>query len=512
MMPAELISTAPTLGKLLDGLVTSVDAVNVIVEGVAQDSRQLGSGYLFFALAGGRQHGLDYFDAAVDAGVSAVLVDAADVRCDADLRLRASDAGVVLQTVERLSHQVGIICSRYYAHPSAAMRAVGVTGTDGKTSVTQFIAQALHSDKTPSGVIGTLGSGVVGQLSDTGLTTPDAVSVQSALAGFRDQGVTQVAMEVSSHAISQGRAVGVEFDVAVLTNLGRDHLDYHGSVENYHSAKLQLLQNKSVGAAVVNVDDENVRRHLGTIDPARRVCYASDPAYQDIADVFADNVSLSQQGIDMVVVTAENRLPLQSPLIGRFNVGNLLAAFASLRALGLGEQDIVERLSSLRAVAGRAECFAAPNRATAVVDYSHTPQSLEAILRSIREHCKGELWCVFGCGGDRDKGKRPLMAAAAEHLADHVIVTDDNPRTENGDRIVDDIVAGFAYRNTVIIERDRKAAILLALDGAASDDWVVVAGKGHEDYQVIGTEKIHLSDREIVAAAQSTAARRADDV
>jgi UDP-N-acetylmuramoyl-L-alanyl-D-glutamate--2,6-diaminopimelate ligase len=508
MMAAQRNSFAPYLGDLLEVSPVGVSVPDIAISGVAMDSREVMPGNLFFALAGRCQHGLDFFDAVVKAGARVILIDQYDARFSPELRSRANATGVTVLPVPELGEQVGSIAARYYGHPSRKMTVVGVTGTDGKTSVSQFVAQALHRKNKPCGVIGTLGSGVPGESIDTGLTTPDAVSLQRTLADFRDRKIAQLAMEVSSHALSQGRVNGVEFDVAVLTNLGRDHLDYHGTVENYHAAKLQLLGCDSVRSTVVNIDDENIRRFFESfcVHPITR--YATDPALREKADVFGDDIALGENGIELTIVTAKNRLPVRTQLIGRFNIDNLLAAFSTLRTLGLDERDIAIRLSSLRAVPGRAECFSAINRATAVVDYSHTPQALEAILRSIREHCAGALWCVFGCGGDRDSGKRPLMAAVAERLADHIIVTDDNPRSENGDLIVDDILVGFENPDSILVERNREIAIRQAMERAVDGDWVVIAGKGHEDYQLIGDRRIDLSDREIVAAVLQG---RADD-
>ncbi len=500
MMAAQRISVPPQLSDILDVSPVGVSVPDLTIAGVATDSREVRSGYLFFALAGGRQHGLDFFEDVVHAGACAILIDANDSRFGPELHSRAAAVGVAVLPVPALGGRVGDIAARYFGHPSRKTTVVGVTGTDGKTSVSQFVAQALHSENTPCGVIGTLGNGVFGESIDTGLTTPDAVSLQRTLADFRDRNITRLAMEVSSHALSQGRVNGVEFDVVVLTNLGRDHIDYHGTIERYHAAKLQLLERENVRSVVVNIDDENIRRHLDTFDACAVTRYATEPDLRHEADVFGAEIALSENGFELTIVTAGNRLPLRSGLIGRFNVDNLLATFSTLRALGLDEREIAARLPSLSAVPGRAECFSAVDRATAVVDYSHTPQALEAILRTIREHCTGVLWCVFGCGGDRDSGKRPQMAAAAENLADRVFVTDDNPRTENGDQIVDDIFKGFNNPNSICVERNREKAIRKAMNRAVVGDWVVIAGKGHEDYQIIGERRIHLSDREIVAA------------
>lgn len=330
------------------------------------------------------------------------------------------------------------------------------------------------------------------------------------MADFQQKNITHVAMEVSSHALSQGRVNGIEFDLAVMTNLGRDHLDYHQTLENYHAAKWQLLQCSTLQKAVVNIDDPVIRRYLTTHNTCGVICYATDPTQRTNADVFAEDIVLTGEGIEMTIVTAGHRLALRSALIADFNVSNLLAIFATLHALGSDPKESVKCLSRLQAVPGRAERFCIGNGVTAVVDYAHTPQALEAILRSIRAHCTGALWCVFGCGGDRDPGKRSTMGEVAEKIADQIVITDDNPRTEDGGHIVADILSGLKKPTAATVERDREQAIRTTLQRASAtsngaQNWVVIAGKGHEDYQVIGEHRIHLCDREIVTSVIQTA-------
>ncbi|MEM7209294.1 MAG: UDP-N-acetylmuramoyl-L-alanyl-D-glutamate--2,6-diaminopimelate ligase [Pseudomonadota bacterium] len=497
--PAASVSLLELLAGIdVDGPITSMPIL-----GVAANSRSVGEGFLFFARAGESHHGLDYLEAVVDAGVVCVIVDIADPRITADLRKSLEQNRVCLLALKNLAHNMGEICSRFYGHPSHAMSMVGITGTDGKTSVSQFVAKALNAIGAKSAVIGTLGNGIVDadddNFHDTGLTTPDAVGLQTSLADFRDQNVSAVSMEVSSHALHQGRAGGVDFDVAVLTNLGRDHIDYHETLENYHAVKWSLLRNQDLSAVVANVDDPLVREGLAQVSSKAVFRYAAQTQNEQLADVVARSVRMSSTGLQFEIEDDEGRWTIKSSLIGRFNVENLLATFCVLRALGYKSATAASALNKLRAVPGRAESFTRAGFPSAVVDYSHTPQSLEAILRSTREHCEGELWCVFGCGGDRDKGKRPQMARAAESHSDHVIVTDDNPRTENGDAIVEDILKGFSDRSSILVERDRQKAIGSVMENAKSCDWVVIAGKGHEDYQIVGVDKLHLSDREIVA-------------
>ncbi|MEM7292712.1 MAG: UDP-N-acetylmuramoyl-L-alanyl-D-glutamate--2,6-diaminopimelate ligase [Pseudomonadota bacterium] len=501
MMAATRTASNPLLAELLSGFVASAPLPSLEVSGLTQDSRQITSGDVFVALPGATHHGLDFLDSVLSLGVAAVLLDEDDSRASDEACKAIESSGACAIVVPKLASRLGEIASRFYGAPSKNLSMAGITGTDGKTSVSQFVAHARADLEGKAAVIGTLGNGIAGELHDVGLTTPDTVTLHSTLAQFVYDDVRSVAMEVSSHAIDQHRVAGVEFDVVVLTNLGRDHLDYHGTVEAYHQAKLALMQHPAARQIVVNLNDPGVSAQLHTLDGQRLMCFSSDPAHNGCVDVYADNICLSANGIVFEIVSDGNRWPLKTKLVGRFNVDNLLAAFCTLKAFEFTERDIVGALSRLHAVPGRAECFSVPGRARAVVDYSHTPQALRAILESVREHCEGRLWCVFGCGGDRDPGKRPMMAAAAEALADRVVVTDDNPRTEDGDAIVADIVAGFRDAEQVQVQRDRRRAIALAMSMSRAQDWVVVAGKGHEDYQIIGEEKFPLSDREIVADA-----------
>ena len=491
-------NTPTTLGGLFNDVSIPLSMRDCEVSGIALDSRQVRDRYVFFALPGGNAHGLDYLDSATDMGVLAVAVDSGDGQLKPSVKKQLDQAQVTLIVVDNLQQQLGHIAARFYHYPSERMHLVGVTGTDGKTTVSQLLAQAMHSDKTPAATIGTIGAGVYGQLDDSPLTTPDAISLQAILHRFVQQSVPYVSMEVSSHAIVQGRVQGVAFDTLVLTNLGRDHIDYHGSIEAYHDAKWQLVSTASSSTLVLNLDDPAIRRRLGGLDSGRLITYTTQDEYAGQAHIVGKDIRLSTRGIEMTIVVGGETLAVQSRLLGRFNAGNLLAVFACLRSQGMDVRDIAGRLARIRAVPGRAECFSAQERAHVVVDYSHTPQALEAILSSVRQHCDGRLWCVFGCGGDRDKGKRPLMAKVAESLADRVIVTDDNPRHEDGDEIAADIMRGFKVLGRVWFERNRRVAIALAIAAAARDDWVVVAGKGHEDYQIIGDRRHDFSDREVV--------------
>ncbi|MBT8117592.1 MAG: UDP-N-acetylmuramoyl-L-alanyl-D-glutamate--2,6-diaminopimelate ligase [Gammaproteobacteria bacterium] len=386
------------------------------------------------------------------------------------------------------------------------MFTIGITGTDGKTSCAHFIAQAMDTEDRRCGLIGTLGCGLFGELEKTANTTPDALTMQQSLDGMQQQGARCVVAEVSSHAMDQGRVRGVHFDIAVLTNLSRDHLDYHGNLEAYADAKRKLFHTDGLRYAVINADDRFGAALLDAIPPGvAPVAYRLEnepfrtrfPAQW----VIGRNLQLDDSGMQLDVVTPWGSGHLQCGLLGRFNASNLLAALASLCVAGLPFDEALRRLSATRTVPGRMERFdTGAGHPLVVVDYAHTAGALEAALESLRGHCTGKLWCVLGAGGDRDRGKRPLMGATAERHADRVVLTDDNPRTEDPQRIIEDICAGVRQPDRLHIEHDRGQAISWAMQAAAADDIVLVAGKGHETVQQIGTRMLPFSDRERVMA------------
>lgn len=343
------------------------------------------------------------------------------------------------------------------------------------------------------GIIGTLGYGFPGALNHGLHTTPDAVTMQRLLAEFVAAGAAYAAMEVSSHALEQGRVRAVAFAAAVFTNLSRDHLDYHGDMERYAGAKTRLFHSEGLAAAVVNCEDDHGRELIAALAPRMRVVTYGFSR----GDVHARALDCARDGLRLRVLTPGGEVDVAAPLLGRFNAANLLAALAALIALGFDPADAACRLSNVVPVPGRVERFkGADGRPLVVVDYAHTPDALEQVLRALRPHAAGRLWCVFGCGGDRDRGKRPQMGRIAERLADSVILTDDNPRHEPGDAIVRDIAAGMRAPPRVI--RERKAAIAAALSEAGAEDVVLIAGKGHEDYQQVGDRRLPYSDRETV--------------
>ena len=506
MMPARSERTGHTLGGLLHGLESAELGQPVFIAGLALDSRKVQPGDLFLAVAGSRTHGLQHARQAIALGAAAVAWEpAAGVAGLAEL---AALLPVPVVAVPALSRKVGLIADRFYGHPSRGLFMIGITGTDGKTSCSHYIAQALDSADRRCGLIGTLGYGIYNELNAGTHTTPDGLAIQRALHAMQRQGARCVVAEVSSHAMDQGRVSGVNFDLAVLTNLSRDHLDYHGDVESYAHAKRKLFQSPALRYAVINADDAFGRGLLDDIPPGvaplaytleREPYRTRFPAQW----VVGRELRLGLDGMRMEVQTPWGSGSITSSLLGRFNASNLLAALAALCVSGLPFGEALIRLAKTRTVAGRMERFdLGAGRPLAVVDYAHTPGALDEVLGSLRGHCAGRLWCVFGAGGDRDRGKRPLMAAAVERHADRIVLTDDNPRSEDPERIMRDLRTGFAHPDRVRTEHNRATAIDLALHEAGPDDIVLIAGKGHETVQIVGDKALPFSDRERVKALQ----------
>jgi UDP-N-acetylmuramoyl-L-alanyl-D-glutamate--2,6-diaminopimelate ligase len=480
--------SALRLSALLAGVAAVPASLDAPVARLVADSRRVRDGDVFVALPGATTHGLRHAADVLAQGAVAIL-HGGDV--PADLPLDAAVAARMI-AVPGLRARLGMLADRAAGSPSAALRVVGVTGTNGKTSTVQLVAQALERLGVPAGTIGTLGAGRVGRIVEGERTTPDVLSVHALLAQLRDDGARAVAMEVSSHALDQGRVDGVRFEVAVFSNLTRDHLDYHGTMDAYGEAKAKLFAWPTLDAAVLNIDDAFGRALCARVaEPLRWTVSAAGDA---TARLRAESLALTGDGLRFDLVEGEARETVASPLLGRFNADNLLAVAAALRALGFAFADVAAVLPTLLPVQGRMTRLGGGTKPLVVVDYAHTPDALEQALRSLRGHVHGALVCVFGCGGERDRGKRPQMAAMAEGFADRVIVTDDNPRGEDGNAIVADILGGFrdATRHAVI--RDRRAAIRRAIVEARAGDVVLLAGKGHEPYQDIGGVKHAFDD------------------
>lgn len=462
----------------------------VVVTGrrLVQDSRELEPGDIFVALGRAGAPATPHIADALDRGAAAVLVDGAD----------DSPAGVY--AIAALADVIGRIADDFTGHPSAGLRVTGVTGTNGKTSTAHLLTQAWAALGTLGATIGTLGAGITGEPRiNMGMTTPQVSTVHQFLADFVARGVAEVAMEVSSHALEQRRVDGVAFDTIVFTNLTRDHLDYHGTMEEYARQKAKIFTLPGIRAAVVNVDDAFGATHFEALAAGiQRIGVSSlgDPR----ASVLGENVRLTTDGIRFDLVLAGVAHPVASSLIGRFNVDNLLAVAAVLYAHGVEPGRIADVLGPLQPVLGRMTRIRPnPRLPLVVVDAGHTPDAVRQAVTALRESGHRRILTVFGATGDRDPGKRPEMAHIVEAGSDVVVVTDDDVHTEDGDRILDDIRAGFERPGDVIEIRDREAAIAYAIDAAGPDDVVLLQGKGHEPYQIIGHDRVPFSDLETAA-------------
>ena len=469
---------------------------NPLINGLSMDSRLVEAGSLFLACRGTESHGLAHLEQALQRGAVAVAWEPGE-------GVVAPQCAVPCVAVANLARRAGVIASKFHGSPSAEMFTVGATGTDGKTSCTHLFAQAAVALGRKCGLMGTVGVGFLDDLARATHTTPDPVQLQAALAELAAQGADTLAMEVSSHALDQGRINGVALDVAVFTNLSRDHLDYHGDLRNYAQAKKRLLETQGLKALVINVDDDYGRewsRELVLERPV--VTYAVDGQPEQAEWLRAENIHKRPEGLSFDVVTPNERHLLECGLIGHFNIYNLLAVAAAWRAAGFELAQVIAALRDVKTVPGRIEAFRADGKPLVVVDYAHTPAALIQVLRALHQHRKpgGRIFCVFGCGGDRDRGKRPQMAAAAAANADELILTDDNPRTEAPQDIIADMLEGLSLEQRYCVIHDRAQAIDHALDQAGPDDLVLIAGKGHEDYQQIGLERRPFSDRAYVAS------------
>lgn len=501
-IPESTAGASMVLRDLMVGSMSSGRLPEIAVSGLQLDSRKVQPGDLFFALAGSRQHGLLHAREAIARGAVAIVYDPAGGGNDLAESLCGSEQAAIV-ALPALNQELGWIADRFYGSPSAHMDVIGITGTNGKTSCSHFLARAL-AETAPCAVMGTLGWGFIDALQASSNTTPDAIAIQAGLAELKKQGAKAVAMEVSSHGQVQGRTQGIRFKGAVYTNISRDHLDYHGTMEVYLQAKLRLLQAPGLAFAVINLDDAHAGRILAAVPDGVDVLGFTRRGQktEGIERVYADNIRHGAEGLSFDLVHGTERAHLSAPVLGDFNVENVLATVAVLLKMGLPLAQAVERLALVRPVPGRMERFAAGADAPAViVDYAHTPDALKRLLDSVRMHCSWKLWLLFGCGGDRDRGKRVQMGRIARLGADRIVMTDDNPRFEDGEVIIDEMLVGCGEGADVRVIRDRAQAIRIAIMEAAPDDIVVVAGKGHEDYQEVQGVRYPFSDRKVVEAA-----------
>ncbi len=504
MMPA----VRHTLDQLTAGMLATPPGIELT--DITLDSRSVSPGSLFLACGGRSTHGLRYARQAIERGARAILYDRAGPGAELAAEVTAAgadrnDSGTFIAGLEHLERHTGLLADRFFDHPSQALTVAGITGTNGKTTCAWLLAQALRELGRPAGYLGTLGYGIPPTVTPTGHTTPDVVSVHRQLAELRELGAECVGMEVTSHAMDQERVAAVRFSTAAFTNLTRDHLDYHGTMEAYGAAKARLLQWPTLRYRIINVDD-GFGRELAAQAALGRLIITSRttlPA-QSLSQaqfVRAVRVQAEPTGLVLQIESSWGNAALNAPLVGDFNADNVLTVLAVLLAWDTPLPHATAALASCRAPSGRMELFGGTGPGPlAIVDFAHTPDGLQKALRAARAHCRGRLRVVFGCGGDRDLGKRPLMGSLAVELADQVILTDDNPRTEDPARIVHEILAGVPNTAAVVIEHDRARAIQLALRDSGPGDVVLVAGKGHEDYQIYGTTRRPFSDQQVIAA------------
>ncbi|MDC9597736.1 UDP-N-acetylmuramoyl-L-alanyl-D-glutamate--2,6-diaminopimelate ligase [Xenorhabdus anantnagensis] len=474
-----------------------VDAPELPLREMTLDSRKAAAGDLFVAVQGHQTDGRQYIPQAIAQGVSAVIAEA---KGKADSGTMQKMHGVPVIYLDDLNNKLSKLAGEFYQHPGNKLKLVGVTGTNGKTTTTQLLAQWTQGLGETSAVMGTVGKGLLGMIVPSENTTGSAVDIQLDLQQIVNQNATFAAMEVSSHGLIQGRVAALPFQAAVFTNLSRDHLDYHGDMENYEDAKWLLFSSHNAKQKIINADDAVGQKWLSRLPDAVAVSMENNlPENWQGHWLSASEVHYHDKGAAIAFTSSWGNGTLNSPLMGAFNVSNLLLVLATLLSLEYPREKLLSTASCLEPVCGRMEVFSAAGRPTVVVDYAHTPDALEKALSATRLHCKGQLWCVFGCGGDRDKGKRPLMGGVAEQGADRVIVTDDNPRNEEPQAIVADILEGFIDPGQAMAIHGRVEAVTSAIMQATEEDVVLVAGKGHEDYQLVGNRRLDYSDRLTVA-------------
>lgn len=467
-------------------ILASLYAQGVRANSITSDSRQVQAGSLFLAYPGEKQDGRAYIAQAVAKGASAVAWESEGFEWDAQWQ-------VPNLPVRHLRENCGLIADSFYNHPSEKLWMIGVTGTNGKTSCSHWLAQTLSLVGRKAALVGTLGNGFPGALSHAINTTPDPILLHGMLADYLQQGAKTIAMEVSSHGLEQGRVSGVHFDVAVFTNLSRDHLDYHGDMAAYAAAKKKLFDWEGLSCSVLNIDDAFGAELAKELSATNKSVLTY--GFSKHAMVRGFDLAFSFNGLSMQVATPSGDATVSASLVGRFNAYNLLAVLATLLSSDVSLDDAVAAIAQVKSVAGRMQQLGGGEQPLVVIDYAHTPDALEKVLGALREQSTGKLLCVFGCGGNRDQGKRPLMGEVATRLADKVIVTTDNPRDEAPEAIVEAIETGLGGEYEIVM--DRAAAISAAIKQAKSGDIVLVAGKGHEDYQEIAGVRTPFSDESV---------------
>ena len=463
---------------------------DIDIKGLSLNSKEVKKGDLFLALAGSKTHGNKYIQEAIDNGAVAILIEKT-------ANINKQKFSVPCKSVKNLRKKISLIASRFYGNDCRHLNTIAVTGTNGKSSIAYGIKDILNNNNATTGVIGTLGYGV-DKLNYSKHTTPDAISTQAIIANFHKQNIVNLAIEASSHGLDQGRIEAVDVDTAIYTNLSHDHLDYHQNLTNYQKAKQKLFEKPSVKNAVINVNDK-FGQHLAHIfaDKLRIISYGLNIAHKG-EFLSAENLSINHQGWDFNLLSSWGNANLKIKLLGSFNVENVLAMLAAFLLVGGDFLKVPQVALDIKPLKGRMECFGGTDQQPlVVVDFAHTPDALAQSLKALRQHmiASAKLFCVFGCGGNRDQAKRPIMAEVAQEYADFVIVTDDNPRNEPKEEIISHIIEGFSDKSKVTIIHERKKAISTAIETAQSDDVVLIAGKGHESVQIIGDKEFQFSDQ-----------------
>lgn len=477
------------------------EAASILVGNLCLDTRQLKPGDAFIALAGIKVDGRNFIARAIELGAAVILVEA-------DKNWQGIDwlGAVPVIAIDNLPSRVSEIAGHFFGEPSKKVPLIGITGTNGKTTCSLLAAQLLARLQKRSAVVGTIGYGLldtsviaplaqqISLLTSTGLTTPDPITLQRILNELVIGGAASVAIEVSSHSLQQKRVAGVQFTTAVFTNLTQDHLDYHGDLQSYGNAKAQLLQMPQLQKAIINLDDSWASSLVKKAPASVNIISYST---EKVADVYASNIILHAQGVRAHLHTPWGEADIDSPLLGHFNLSNLLAVIAALGAQGFTLAQMVPFIALLEPAPGRMQLVTVDQAAQeiqVIVDYAHTPDALENTLNAIHQHKAGRVWTVFGCGGDRDKSKRQQMGKIAERLSDYVIVTNDNPRSEDPSSIAAEILRGMNHPSGCLVIADRAQAIDFAVQQAKAGDIVLIAGKGHEDYQIFATQTLPFSD------------------
>lgn len=499
-MAAHIQQASVVLADLLPDI-NLQNAAAISVHNLCLDSRQVNAGDVFIALVGIKVDGRDFIARAIESGAAAILVET-------DKTWQGIDwlGKVPVIAVENLSARVSEIAGRFFADPSQKIPLIGITGTNGKTTCSLLATQFMAGLQQKAGVIGTIGYGLLdsnsiapvsqqlGALTATGLTTPDPVALQRILAELVSAGARSIAMEVSSHSLQQKRVAGLYFSHAVFTNLTQDHLDYHGDLVSYGNAKAQLLFAKGLTTAVINIDDEWAKTLAEKAPAGVKVIRYST---RGLADIYAQDIELHPSGLSAQIISPWGNAKIKSPLLGEFNLSNLLAVIACVCDQGYALEQLSPLIEKLEPAPGRMQLITVDQSLQdiqVIVDYAHTPDALENTLNAIHQHKPGRVWTVFGCGGDRDKAKRPQMGKIAERLSDYVIVTNDNPRSEDPAAIAAEIVRGMLHPNGCLVIADRAQAIDFAVQQARAGDIILIAGKGHEDYQIFATQTLPFSD------------------